>query len=584
MENCKLSDTLELRIYNKLVFLYGKERAEKYLEKFVYLIHEYKKRLPDNVKNIKSWFDQQDIVLITYGDQFISSDGNSTLHNLNAFLTENYKNIINSVHILPFYPYSSDDGFSVIDYWQVNKELGSWADIISLSKGFNIMFDAVVNHISSESSWFQEYLKGNPEYSNFFIEVNESQDLSSVTRPRALPLLTRFRQLETDKFIWTTFSDDQIDINYANPEVLLKVTELILFYVSMGASMLRLDAIGYLWKRFHTTCINLEETHTIVRFLRDITDAVNPGIKIVTETNIPHKENISYFGNGFDEAHMVYQFALPPLVMHSFFRGTASYLIDWADQLEFPSDNTTYFNFLASHDGIGVMPVKGILPDEEIQELCKLAVNRGGHVSYKNNTDGSASPYELNIVYFNAIANPKDNADRQIDMFLCAHAIMLSMKGVPGIYIHSLLGSQNYSKGVENSGRNRSINREKFQISQLEEELNRADSHRSRIVQKMKDILAVRAEHKAFHPNGEQKIIKINSKVFSMLRCAPDLTEAILCLHNVSGEKQCIEIKLEDSMSGNYTDILSGQNIEAEDNTLKIVLGEYQAAWYRKNN
>ncbi len=584
MENCKLSDTLELRIYNKLVFLYGKERAEKNLEKFIYLIHEYKKRLPDNVKNIKGWFDQQDIVLITYGDQFLSSDGNSPLHNLNAFLTENYKNIINSVHILPFYPYSSDDGFSVIDYWQVNKELGSWAEINSLSKGFNIMFDAVVNHISSESSWFQEYLKGNPEYKDFFIEVNEGQDLSSVTRPRALPLLTRFCQLEKEKLIWTTFSDDQIDINYANPEVLLKITELILFYVSMGASMLRLDAIGYLWKKFNTTCINLEETHTIVRFLRDITDAVNPGIKIVTETNIPHKENISYFGNGYDEAQMVYQFALPPLVMHSFFRGTARYLIDWADQLEFPSEKTTYFNFLASHDGIGVMPVKGILPDAEIQELCKVAVKRGGHVSYKNNPDGSTSPYELNIVYFNAIANPEENKERQIDMFLCAHAIMLSMKGVPGIYIHSLLGSQNYNKGVENTGRYRSINREKFQISELEEELNRTGSHRSQIIQKMKDMLAARTAHKAFHPNSEQKIIKTNSRIFSMLRCSPDMTEIILCLHNVSNEKQFIEIKLEDSMAGKYVDVLSGKVMVAEDGTLKIMLDEYQAAWYRKDN
>ena len=581
MVKSKVSDELKKLIYNKLDFLYGKEIADKYIDKFICIIEKFRNIMVIKDKSTKNWFDEQDVVLITYGDQIKSSDGKSPIQNLNSFLAKYYKDTINTVHILPFYPYSSDDGFSVIDYWQVNKEMGEWEDIIGLSKDFNIMFDAVVNHISSKSIWFQEYLKGNPLYKDYFIEVSAEQDLSSVTRPRALPLLTKFRQLDKEKNIWTTFSEDQIDLNFANPEVLLKITELLLFYISMGAAMLRLDAIGYMWKKLNTTCINLEETHMVVRLMREIIDAVKPETKIVTETNIPHKDNIFYFGNGNDEAQMVYQFALPPLVLHAFFKGNANNLLEWADKLEFPSEKTTYFNFLASHDGIGVMPVKGILPDDEIQELCELTAIRGGKVSYKNNPDGTVSPYELNIVFFNAIANPEENEERQIDMFLCAHAIMLSMRGVPGIYIHSLLGSQNYPKGVEETGRYRSINREKFQRTEIEGELETSDSFRGKVAGKMKEMLALRTKHKAFSPNGAQKIIATNAKVFSLLRCAPDMSEIVLCLHNVSNEKQLIEIELENNLAQNFTDLLSGRNIAVKESSLKVVLNEYQAAWYK---
>lgn len=571
---------LQKKIYGKLQFLYGQKIADELDKRIAALADKYLAGWSDRDGDTKGWFDEKDIILITYGDQIRSADGNPPLKNLAVFLKKYYRGIINTIHVLPFYPYSSDDGFSVIDYRQVDKGLGTWDDIKLLSENFRIMFDAVINHISSQSHWFKEYLKANPAYKDYFIEAGEGEDLSRVTRPRTLPLLTKFNQAGYEKNIWTTFSEDQIDLNYATPEVLLDIMDLLLFYIDMGASMLRLDAIGYLWKKIGTTCINLEETHTAVRLLRDVIDAVRPDVKLVTETNIPHRENVSYFGNGYNEAQMVYQFSLPPLVLHAFFRGTASYLANWADALEFPSERTTYMNFLASHDGIGVMPVKDILPETEIQELCKLASDRGGNVSYKNNPDGTVSPYELNIVYFNAVANPEEDQDRQIDMFLCAHAIMLSLRGIPGIYVHSLLGSQNYQKGVEITGRYRSINREKFDMEKLEEELGVPGSIRCRVAGEMRKLIAVRIQHGAFHPNGLQKIIHANPQVFSMSRFAPDMSETTLCMHNVSGCEQRVEIKLESYMPRRFTDLLSGKTVEAEDGMLKVILKGYQAAWY----
>ena len=149
--------------------------------------------------------------------------------------------------------------------------------------------------------------------------------------------------------------------------------------------------------------MHLEQTHVVIKLFRDILDAVAPNVGLITETNVPHEENMQYFGNGTDEAQMIYNFALPPLVLHTFQTGSSSHLTKWAASLPKISDTASYFNILDSHDGIGVMGAKGILADDEIEMMALRVLEHGGFISYKDNGDGSVSPYELNITWYSAL-------------------------------------------------------------------------------------------------------------------------------------------------------------------------------------
>ncbi|WP_054871413.1 alpha-amylase family glycosyl hydrolase [Caloranaerobacter sp. TR13] len=581
MVRINISEEMKNRIIDKLDFLYGKDKSLHIYEEILNLIEDFQSKF--NKTANKEWVDEKDVFLITYGDN-IKEEGKGALKTLHEFLTKYLKGIITNVHILPFYPYSSDDGFSVIDYFEVNPELGNWDDIESMSKDFKLMFDAVINHISAKSEWFQGYLKGEEEYKNFFIETKPCPELSKVTRPRALPLLTKFETSEGVKYIWTTFSEDQIDLNFKNEKVLLKIIELILFYVSKGAKTLRLDAIGYLWKEIGTSCIHLKQTHKVIQLFRDILDIVAPETILITETNVPHKDNISYFGDGYNEAQMVYQFPLPPLVLNAYQTGNASHLLKWADSLEQISDRTTFFNFLASHDGIGVMPAKGILSEEEINEMVKKAKEHGGYVSYKDNGDGTKSPYELNINYFDALSHPDDEENIKIKRFMGSQAILLSLMGVPAIYIHSLLGSRNYNEGVKESGIYRRINREKLLLENLEKELNDKNTLRNKIFSKYVELIKTRKAEKAFHPNAKQKVIFVNESVFTFVRTSLDNEEAILVLNNVSNKEQRIKMELKEcglEKVDVLRDLISNEKVNIDNGIIEITLKPYQFMWLK---
>ncbi len=352
-----------------------------------------------------SMWSEQDVVLITYADQ-IRDPGRSPLQAQQRFLLDHAVNdVVNCVHLLPFCPYSSDDGFSVIDYLAVDPASGDWNDIADLGKSFDLMFDLVLNHCSQHSRMFQGYLAGESEFADFFIDQDPSADLSQVVRPRSLPLLTPFQTASGTKNIWTTFSADQVDLNYANPKVLAAMLEVLVDYAKRGARIIRLDAIAYLWKQVGTSCIHLPQTHAVVRLMRSVLDQAAPGTLVLTETNVPHDENISYFGSGADEAHMVYQFSLPPLMLDAVHSGETTVLRDWLATLAPPTEQTTFFNFTASHDGIGVRPLEGIVPPERVNRLAEIVRSHGGLVNTRRNPDGSDSPYELNITYLDAIAD-----------------------------------------------------------------------------------------------------------------------------------------------------------------------------------
>jgi len=583
-----LPEHTEQRLFDHLAFLYGAERAPALLERLRSILIRFRQRNPHLVARERlaphERLTERDVILITYGDQ-VTEPGKPPLQTLAEVLEKYVGGIITGVHVLPFFPYSSDDGFSVIDYTAVNPDFGTWADIERLGRRFRLMFDAVINHISAHSDWFQEFLKGNAEFADYFIVVEEGTDLSQVVRPRALPLLTRVPTASGERWVWTTFSADQIDLNYAHPDVLLKVIEILLLYVEKGAEIIRLDAIAYLWKKIGTPCIHLEETHRVVKLFRAIFDAVAPHVMLITETNVPHQENISYFGDGTDEAQMVYQFPLAPLVLNAFHSGSARHLSEWAATLKTPSDTTTFFNFLATHDGIGVTPALGILSSEEIQELVEKARAHGGYVSYRANPDGTQSVYELNISFFDALSDPNgpEPLELQVRRFLASQAIMLALAGVPGVYVHSLFGSRSYHAGVEQTGRYRSINREKFRRGHLERELADPTSLRHLVFYPYLHLIRTRTAHRAFHPNGPQQVLSVHPALFVLLRRAPEGGEALLCIHNVSGAEQLFQANLDSLLlprSGQVQDLITGASFPMDaSGDLTLHLAPYQVLW-----
>lgn len=588
--NSALSEKLEQRLLDHLTFLYGAEQAPALLKRLSAFLARFRQRNPqllaaEECPPPRERLTERDAILITYGDQ-VTEPGKPPLQTLTEVLEKHIKSVVTGVHVLPFFPYSSDDGFSIIDYTVVNPNFGTWADIERLGCNFRLMFDAVINHISAHSDWFQEFLKGNPELADHFIVVEEGTDLSQVVRPRALPLLTRVQTgAQGKRLVWTTFSADQIDLNYANPDVLLKVIEILLLYVEKGAEFIRLDAIAYLWKKIGTPCIHLEEAHRVVKLLRTVFDAVAPHVMLITETNVPHQENISYFGDGTDEAQMVYQFPLAPLVLNAFHAGSARHLSEWAATLETPSHTATFFNFLASHDGVGITPALGILSDDEMQELVEKAKAHGGYASYRANPDGTQSVYELNISYFDALSDldSPEPLDLQARRFLASQAIMLALAGVPGIYVHSLFGSRSYHAGVKQTGHYRSINREKFRRGDLERELADPASLRHCVFYPYLHLIRTRTAHRAFHPNGLQKVLYAHPALFVLLRTAPDGSASLLCIHNVSNAEQPFQANL-DSLrlpcSGQVRDLITGTTFPVDaSGDLTLRLAPYQVLW-----
>ncbi|MGL5384986.1 MAG: sugar phosphorylase [Enterobacterales bacterium] len=519
----------------------------------------------------KPQWDESDVVLITYADQF-HNNNEKTLKTLSDFYNRGLADTFSHIHLLPFYPWSSDDGFSVVDYHQVDPVAGDWQDISRLNQSAKLMFDFVCNHISAKSDWFQGYLSGQEKYHNFFISVDPATDLSAVTRPRALPLLSPFTLADgTQQHLWTTFSDDQIDLNFANPQVLLAMIDVLLHYLQQGADYVRLDAVGYMWKTPGTRCIHLEKTHQLVKLFRAVVDEVAPGTVLITETNVPHLDNISYLGNGHDEAQMVYQFPLPPLVLHAIHSGSAKVLSQWASSLgDAGNGNTTWFNFLASHDGIGLNPLRGILPEEEILQLVAHLQEEGALVNWKNNPDGTRSPYEINVTYMDAL-NQRDSSDRQrLSRFVLAHAILLAFPGVPAIYIQSILGSRNDYAGVERLGYNRAINRRKYDLQEIESELGDENTLRHQVFEQLSHLVGVRKKHRVFHPASSFCAEEYCEKILVIKRTSA-VGGHLLALFNLSDNVQPFPLP-----DNNFHELITGSAIKGNQS---YDMQPYQVLW-----
>jgi len=518
-------------------------------------------------------FSQSDVILITYADTLFR-DGGLPLQTLRKFLDKYLKDAFSGLHLLPFFPYSSDDGFSVTDFFAVRPDLGSWTDIRSIGNRFGLMVDLVANHVSAESPWFRSYLAGESGFQDLAIEIDPETDLSAVTRPRSLPLLTEFKKKSGRRVhLWTTFSADQIDLNYRSLDVLEIMVRAMLFYISQGVKIIRLDAIAYLWKEIGTACIHLPQTHDMVRLFRRILAMVAPQVALVTETNVPHDENIRYFGNSHDEAQMVYNFTLPPLLLHGLATGDARVLSEWVMTLSKSSPETTYLNFTASHDGIGVRPLEGILPSSEIDRLAERVCRNNGHVSTRCRKDGTDGPYEFNITYFDALKDPGvANDPFHVARFLASQAVALVLPGVPAVYIHSLLGSRNWTAGVQATGQARTINREKLPAETVVAELANPQTLRSRVFHAYGDMIGVRIRQPAFHPGAGMQVHHLDDRVLVIERFCRD--QILFALTNLSAERLTIALPIVEKDLV-LTDLLGGGRFKAK----AISMSPYEILW-----
>ena len=575
-------------LHSRLERIYRPDEATRCAAAVHELLDEYRAELDASLASAPAGWDERDVVLITYADQLRDS-GEAPLATLGRFLVEEgLDDLLRTVHLLPFFPYSSDDGFSVIDYLRVDPNAGDWPDVTRLADYFELMFDLVINHISQHSDWFQDYLAGREPYDRFFVEVDPSLDLSAVVRPRSLPLLTPVETSRGPRHVWTTFSADQIDLNYANPDVLVRMIGVLLEYVRRGARIVRLDAVAFLWKEIGTNCLHLPQTHEVVKLLRDILTAVAPHVVLLTETNVPHDENVSYFGNG-DEAQMVYQFSLPPLLLDAFVNGDAGPITEWLRGLDPPLPGTTYFNFTASHDGVGVRPLEGLVSAERFERLCDHVRSRGGLISTRRQEDGSDTPYELNIAYVDALAPDTSDLDLHARRFLATQAVMLALQGMPAIYFHSLVGSRNDDEGANESGQPRRINRHKYEWDELRSLIHPSTSESptslpqgddaelaSRIYAGYRHLLAERVRQPAFHPDAAQRVIdSANPAILAFQRTSVDGSQHILAAVNVSDSPHQLDV----SRVGHFErDLIGGQSVD-EDGNFQLAPG--QAVWLR---
>tara|TARA_R110001632_G_scaffold1368_3_gene5482 strand:+ start:35969 stop:37729 length:1761 start_codon:yes stop_codon:yes gene_type:complete len=574
MENAPLSP-LEQRLIAHLQTIYPnldtKELAERCLTTF------HLDPATESPRPHRNLWDQSDIMLITYADTLRRKE-EAPLETLHKFVKSKLSDSISAVHLLPFFPYSSDDGFSVMDYTTVNPSCGKWDHVSNLSKDFKVMGDLVINHCSSRSLWFENYKAGVNPGASFFYEADPSADLSAVVRPRTSSLLREVQTKNGEKHVWCTFSHDQVDLNFENPDVLLEFLRIIHLYLEKGIRWFRLDAVAFLWKVPGTSCINLPQTHEIIRLLRLMIEHYAPESVIITETNIPNQENLTYFGNA-NEAHLIYNFSLPPLLINSLVTGNCSHLKQWLMSMAPAQQGTTYLNFVASHDGIGLRPTEGLLSEWELETLINTMKRFGGKISSRTTPQGEAKPYEINISLWNALSgSAQQGPDQwQFARFLCAVGVMMALEGVPAFYIHSLFGTENDLDRVNNTGHYRSINRHIWDMEELEHVLN-TPTHHQKVFQSVTKLTQIRRAQPAFHPNATQYILHMGENLFAFWRQSLDRRQSLFAVYNMTDQPQHFNLsELNLIANDDWTDLVSEQVYE--DRLGKVTLMPYQFVW-----
>ena len=523
-----------------------------------------------------SLWDENDFFLICYADSIVRKK-TKNFKTLDLFLRKFCKSF-NFIHILPFFPSSSDDGFAVVDYKEIDDQHGNWSDFKEISKNFNVMTDLVINHCSVSNKLFRNFLTNKEPGIDFFIESEKQfNGISKVVRPRTSKLSKSISVDGKKKFIWCTFSHDQVDFNFKNEKVLLFFLHIIKFYIDNGTRALRLDAVAFLWKEIGTRCINLPETHNIIRLIRLVVESYKPNSIIITETNIPSNENLSYFGNN-NEAHCIYNFSLAPLLIHAIISGSSFYLKKWSRSMPPAQQGNAYLNFLSTHDGIGMRPLEGIIPDEELEVFFRTLQKSGAFLSYRASRK-KENVYEVNTTLLDALSQTFEGKDSYtIKRFILAHQILFSMEGIPAVYIQNLVGSRNDIKKFKKTKSFRSINRRNWDYDYLLKKLHCDSTSNSKIYKALLELISVRKKQPAFHPNATQFTLQLDDHLFGIWRQSIDRSQSIFCVSNLTKYKKKLflhDINL--IVTDNWYDILNNKKLKSI-NT-KIVLQPYQSVW-----
>ena len=568
-------NTFHKKVNSHLKIIYQNILSDEEINNLTVQIFEITPKVKNDTTS-ENW-NESDIFLISYGDSIVSAK-DKKLKTLKNFVDEFLKPHFSNIHILPFFPFDSDDGFSITDYKKVRDDLGNWEDISLLSKDYRVMADIVINHASKQSEYFQEFIRGNFEYKDFFISLDEDEGFEEVVRPRSSDLFQEVEISNQKKYLWCTFSHDQIDLNFKNPRVLLFFIRLIYLYLRHGIKVFRLDAVAFLWKEKSTNCLNLPQTHEVVKLIRTILDNYNQNNLLITETNLPNLENLSYFGNG-DEANAIYNFTLPPLLLWTLLMGDSTALRKWSMGMPPAKEHTTYFNFIASHDGIGLRPTENILTDQERGTLIDIVKEFGGVISNRKKPDGTETVYELNIALLDAMKGTFKGIDHmQVERFLACHAIMLSLEGIPAFYIHSVLGTTNDYELMKKNSQNRSINRKSWDFDEIKNKLHDGKSINNQVYSSIINLIKIRKKQPAFHPNAIQFTFNLGKNFFGIWRQSLDKKQSIFSVTNVTNIFQYLDLtEMNLIESEKWWELISNREIDNIKST--IVLKAYQTAW-----
>ena len=558
------------KIYRQIL---TKQNIDLLKNEIVQLIEDFNKKNRLNKINIS----EKTSLVISYGDNIYSSQS-SSMKIFQKFFQKNLEKLFDTIHFLPFYPSSSDSGFAVKDHYQIDRKIGNWSDLKKISKSKKIMADVVINHASARGLWFKNFLKRKKPGKDYFLTVNSKFNTSKVVRPRDHKLLKKIKIFEKNDYLWRTFSPDQIDLNFKNPSVLLRFIKIIIYLINNGVTIFRLDAIAYLWKQNGTKCINLSQTHEIIKLLRVVTSLLNVQTLIITETNLPEKENLSYFGKN-NEANWVYNFSLPPLLIHAFLFENSSYLNQWSRKLPSTKHGNCYLNFIASHDGIGIRPTEGILNEKTLSSFLKRLKKNGSKFSYRKVQNKSKKVYEANITVFDALK--KSDFDPKglffLERYVSAHAIMISFEGIPAVYFNSLFGKSNDEAKYIITGNNRDVNRYKWNFNNITTKLRDKKSKQSIFYRNIGALLEIKRKQKAFHPNASRFNINLGSKIFCFKRISKDKKQSIICMTNLSSKIQTPNFK----KIGSYRDLLNS-NLKFREGT-SLILKPFQTVWLTNN-
>ena len=577
----KINQNINLDILKRLNFIYrsiiSEEKTLEYSKKINKLINIYKDKEPKN--STKDYWSENTILLITYADSISRGLSGKTLNDFGKFYKQYLEKFINSIHFLPFFPSSGDGGFSVKNHNDVDKAYGTWEDIQSLSKKANIMTDLVLNHSSSKGDWYKNFLDDKNPGKNYFYVVDKNYDCSKVVRPRDHDLLTEIELQNKKKFLWCTFSHDQIDLNFKNPDVLLEFIKLILKLSSYGIKIFRLDAVAFIWKQPGTTCLNLSQTHEIIKLLRDIVDQLDKNLIIVTETNLPKQENLSYFGKN-DEAHWIYNFSLPPLIVNTFLFEDSVALTKWSMKMPPAQLGNAYLNFIASHDGIGMRPAEGVLSDKEIKKMLQRLKKNGSKFSMRKLSNNEEKVYEANISLFNALQFTDSDLKGKFALkrFIAAHCIILAIEGVPAFYFNSLFATKNDEETFANTGVKRNLNRYKWHYSTLVNLIKTNNTIEKNCYEIFKKLISIRKIQPAFHPNATQFTLNLDKNIFAVWRQSRDRKQSIFALTNVSSKTIKLntnKINLIDDEQ--WFDLLSQETKITDDQYIKLM--PFQSLW-----